>query len=119
MKIFHTLLLGLSISVPLFATPSAIAEPTSQQQTKATGLWIDVRSAEEFQQGHLSGAINLTHNEIAQKIAQISPNKNEPIHLYCRSGRRAEAALNELKKLGYSNVTNHGGYEDLIKQGFK
>ncbi|MDO4430340.1 MAG: rhodanese-like domain-containing protein [Lonepinella koalarum] len=98
-------------------------QPQETEQTqikeKAKGLWIDVRSAEEFAQGHLSGAINITHTEIAEKIAQVSPNKDEPIHLYCRSGRRAEAALNELKKLGYSNVTNHGGYDDLVKQGLK
>lgn len=56
---------------------------------------------------------------LAIKLLRLARTKNEPIHLYCRSGRRAEAALNELKKLGYSNVTNHGGYEDLIKQGLK
>ena len=42
-----------------------------------------------------------------------------PINLYCRSGRRAEAALTELKNAGYTNVTNHGGYEDLVKKGLK
>ncbi|HDL5969248.1 TPA: rhodanese-like domain-containing protein, partial [Mannheimia haemolytica] len=61
----------------------------------------------------------VTHTEIAQRIAEVAPDKNQPIHLYCRSGHRAEAALNELKKLGYSNVTNHGGYDDLIKAGLK
>lgn len=116
--LFSALLLGLATYSPLFAAQSPTVE-SSQQHTKAAGLWIDVRSPEEFAQGHLSGAINLTHNEIADKIAQISPHKDEPIHLYCRSGRRAEATLNELKKLGYTNVTNKGGYDDLIKQGLK
>ena len=51
-----------------------------------------------------------------KRLAQI---KDAPINLYCRSGRRAEAALTELKNAGYTNVTNHGGYEDLVKKGLK
>lgn len=94
--------------------------PIAQMQAaKAEGLWIDVRSADEFQQGHLSGAVNITHTEIVERISQVAPDKNQPINLYCRSGRRAELALNELRKLGYSNVTNYGGYDDLVKAGLK
>lgn len=107
-----------AIAMPFMVNANQ-AQTTEQTQTKAKGIWIDVRSAEEFAQGHLFGAVNLSVSEIGDKIAQVSPNKDEPIHLYCRSGRRAEEALNELKKLGYRNVTNHGGYGDLIKQGFK
>ena len=102
---------------------SAIALPTftsyAHDLPRAKGVWIDVRSADEFKQGHLSDAINVPHDKIAQQIAQIEPNKNAPINLYCRSGRRAEVALQELKKLGYTQVINHGGYDDLIKQGLK
>lgn len=111
-------ILGFATMMPMMVN----AEQASVQQVqtqKAPGVWIDVRSAEEFQQGHLNGAINLTHTEIAQRIAEVAPDKDQPINLYCRSGRRAEVALNELKKLGYSNVTNHGGYDDLIKAGLK
>ncbi|AET15700.1 TPA: rhodanese-like domain-containing protein [Pasteurella multocida] len=111
-------ILGFATMMPMMVN----AEQASVQQVqaeKAAGIWIDVRSAEEFQQGHLKGAINLTHTEIAQRIAEVAPDKDQPINLYCRSGRRAEVALNELKKLGYSNVTNHGGYDDLIKAGLK
>lgn len=102
--------------LPFFIVPSVQAAEQSQVQ-KAEGVWIDVRSTEEFAQGHLSGAFNITHKELAEKITQISPNKDAPINLYCRSGSRAESALQALKKLGYRNVTNHGGYEELRKQG--
>ena len=111
-------ILGVAAMMPMMV--NAEQTPAVQMQTqKAPGVWIDVRSAEEYQQGHLTGAINLTHTEIAQRISEVAPDKNQPINLYCRSGRRAEMALNELKKLGYSNVTNHGGYDDLIKAGLK
>ena len=86
---------------------------------RAQGVWIDVRSPEEFNEGHLQGAVNVPHEQIASQIARISPDKNAPVNLYCRSGRRAEVALQELKKLGYTNVTNHGGYQDLLNKGVK
>lgn len=98
---------------------SAASAAASAVAKKAEGVWIDVRSADEFKQGHLEGAVNVTHEQIASEIAKISPDKNAPVNLYCRSGRRAEAALQELKKSGYTNVTNHGGYEDLLKQGLR
>lgn len=108
--------IGLAVIEPSFATEL----PTVQTQgQKAKGIWIDVRSAEEYQAGHFEGALNVPHTDIATQIAKISPNKDEPINVYCRSGRRSELALNELKKLGYTNVTNQGGYADLLQKGFK
>lgn len=91
-------ILGFAAMMPMMSSAKQ-ASVQQVQAEKAAGIWIDVRSAEEFQQGHLNGAINVTHTEIAQRIAEVAPDKNQPIHLYCRSGHRAEAALNELKKI--------------------
>ena len=90
-----------------------------QAPARQEAVWIDVRTPEEYAAGHLENAKNIPHDQIGQQIAAHVPNKNTPINLYCRSGRRAEAALTELKKAGYTNVTNHGGYEDLVKKGLK
>lgn len=79
----------------------------------AQSLWIDVRTAEEFQAGHLEGAINIPYDEIEQKIEAISTYKTADIQLYCRSGRRSAIALESLRSLGYSNATNAGAYEQL------
>lgn len=100
------------------ATPQTAAK-TATQPAKAKGIWIDVRTPEEFAEGHIQGAVNIPVDQIAGKIAAVSPNKNAPINLYCRSGRRAEAALQELKKMGYTQVSNHGGYQDLLKKGVR
>ncbi|WP_150539282.1 rhodanese-like domain-containing protein [Actinobacillus vicugnae] len=89
------------------------------QAKKAQGIWIDVRSAEEFAEGHIEGTINIPAEQIASQFNQITTDKNAPIHLYCRSGRRAGVALIELQKLGYNKVTNHGGYQDLLAKGIK
>ena len=101
------------------ATTATAAQTAAQQPARAQGVWIDVRTPEEFNEGHLQGAVNVPHDQIASQIARISPDKNAPVNLYCRSGRRAEVALQELKKLGYTNVTNHGGYQDLINKGIQ
>ena len=95
------------------------AKQSMVQSEKAKGVWIDVRSAEEFNSGHLQDAVNIPHDKIIEGVKALGSDKDAPINLYCRSGRRAEAALTELKNAGYTNVTNHGGYEDLVKKGLK
>ena len=95
------------------------AKQSMVQSEKAKGVWIDVRSAEEFNAGHLQNAVNIPHDKIIEGVKAIGSDKDAPINLYCRSGRRAEAALTELKNAGYTNVINHGGYEDLVKKGLK
>lgn len=125
MKKSLLLALSLMMSMPSFAQSQTNtvennnATEISQISEKAAGIWIDVRSEEEFKAGHLENAINIPHDQIATQIASVTTNKDEPIHLYCRSGRRAESALQVLKEMGYTNITNHGGYDDLVKQGLK
>ncbi len=120
-KLFTAVLSAAAIAVPFFASANTApqTEQSAVQPEKAKGVWIDVRSAEEFNAGHLQDAVNIPHDKIIARIQAVSPDKNAPVNLYCRSGRRAEAALNELKNAGYTNVTNHGGYEDLVKKGLK
>ncbi len=120
-KLFTAVLSAAGVAVPFFASANTApqTEQSAVQPEKAKGVWIDVRSAEEFNAGHLQDAVNIPHDKIIARIQAVSPDKNAPVNLYCRSGRRAEAALNELKNAGYTNVTNHGGYEDLVKKGLK
>lgn len=99
-------------------TEQSVAQ-SEQSTRKDQGIWIDVREPEEFEQGHISGAKNIPVGRIAQEITRISPDKNAPLNLYCRSGRRSEAALQVLKKLGYTHVANQGGYQSLLGQGIR
>ena len=85
----------------------------------AQSLWIDVRTAEEYNAGHLEGAINIPYDEIEQKIEAVSADKTADIQLYCRSGRRSGIALETLRGLGYSKVTNAGAYEQLKQKHAK
>ena len=81
---------------------------------RGDSLLIDVRSADEFAQGALPGAIRIGHEEIAARIASVAPDKDRPLVLYCRSGRRSALAQQSLEEMGYSQVINAGAYDDLL-----
>jgi len=85
------------------------------QMKDMKGIWIDVRTVDEYKSGHIKGAINIPHEEIGSKIESVAKDKGEKIHLYCKSGRRAGFAKEVLEKMGYVNVVNEGGYEDIKK----
>lgn len=115
-----SLLVAVTAVLPCYAaaTPPS-AEPVTGQQTHkpdAATVWIDVRSVEEFNAGHLPGAVNIVHTDIAQGIVALELDKATPIALYCKSGRRAGIALEALQKLGYTQVSNQGGYEQLKQE---
>lgn len=76
-------------------------------------LLIDVRTAQEFAEGALPGAIRIGHEQIATRIAELAPDRSRPLVLYCRSGRRSSQAQEDLQALGYSQVINAGAYDDL------
>jgi len=75
-------------------------------------ILLDVRSPEEYASGYLQGARNIPHDRIGAEIAAVAPDKSARIILYCRSGRRANTALETLRAMGYTDVSNYGGLED-------
>ncbi len=81
-----------------------------QSQNNCTVL--DVRTPEEFSQGHIPGAILIPDYELAKRAEKELPDKNALILVYCRSGNRSRQAANTLLKLGYTNVKDFGGIID-------
>lgn len=73
--------------------------------------WIDVRTAEEYQSGHVIDAVNIPYEEIGARILEVTGDKEAVIYLYCRSGRRAGVAQETLQQEGYTNVINLGSLE--------
>ena len=69
-------------------------------------FWIDVRTAEEFAAGHVTGAVNIPYEQISSRITEVSDDHDAEIYLYCRSGRRADIAKTALEGMGYSRVVN-------------
>lgn len=78
---------------------------------------LDVRTKEEFDEGHLVGAINIEYDKIDDKI---DLDKNKTILVYCRSGRRSKIAYDNLKNMGYE-VVDLGSFDsiDLEKESSK
>ena len=89
---------------------SACATPM-QEESKA--VWVDVRSPSEYQKSSIYGHPNIPHSEITEQISALVSNKDTPIFLYCRSGRRSGKAKTALEDMGYTHVTNAGGIEDV------
>ena len=73
---------------------------------------LDVREQDEFDAGHVPDAILLPYTEIESKAAEILPDKDKQILVYCRSGRRSKIASEALVKLGYTNIKEFGGIID-------
>ena len=75
-------------------------------------ILLDVRRDDEFEEGHIPGAINIPNESIGtEEIAEL-PDKNQTIYVYCRSGNRSKQAANKLVQLGYTNVIEFGGIID-------
>ena len=73
---------------------------------------LDVRTQEEYDEGHIPGAIVISHEEIAEKAEGVLTDKNQLILVYCRSGRRSKLAAEALVELGYTNIKEFGGIID-------
>jgi len=70
---------------------------------------LDVRTAGEYSDGHIKGAILIPNTEIASRAEKELPDKSAVILVYCRSGARAANAAQTLAGMGYTNVYNFGG----------
>ena len=86
--------------------------PGSRAELPPEAVWIDVRTAAEYNEGHLQGARLIPFDGIEKGVAQLRLDKDRPIYLYCAVGGRAEVAKQRLQAQGYSRVTNAGGLED-------
>ena len=73
---------------------------------------LDVRTQEEYQEGHIEGAILLPDYDITAKAETVLENKDTTILVYCRSGRRSALAAQALSNLGYTKVYDFGGIID-------
>ena len=73
---------------------------------------LDTREQDEFDEGHIAGAILIPYTEIENKAEEMLHDKDKLILVYCRSGRRSKIASESLAKLGYTNVKEFGGIID-------
>lgn len=99
---------------------SGMFEQITQEEAKrimdenGEAVILDTREQEEFDAGHIPGAILIPYTEIDNKAEDVIPDKDSLILVYCRSGRRSKIAAESLVKLGYTNVKEFGGIIDWV-----
>jgi rhodanese-related sulfurtransferase len=97
--------------------PAAVVQPMSQdallqhQAQHPDHLFLlDVRTPEEYAEGHIAGAVNVPYDQLATRLAEVP--KDKDVVLYCRSGRRAGIAADVLAANGYTRLSHLEG--DMI-----
>lgn len=89
------------------------AEEAKQIMDSEEGyIILDVRTQEEYDQGHIPSAILIPDTEIEAKAEEVLTDKNQLLLVYCRSGRRSKLASEILVELGYTNIKEFGGIID-------
>jgi phage shock protein E len=80
---------------------------------------LDVRTAAEYDQQHLSGALNLDilDDRFMDRVAELELDPDTPVYLYCRTGSRSGHAARILRQNGYIRAFNVGGLDDLVREG--
>ena len=92
--------------------PITAEDAKKLMDTESDYIIVDARTAEEFAEGHIPGAILIPEYEIADRARAELPDKDQLILVYCRSGRRSKIASQALTDLGYTNVKEFGGIID-------
>lgn len=115
--------LVVAASVSLVALADGEMQPLSQdaflalpQSGDEAPFVLDVRSPEEFVTGYVPGAVNIPHDQIAARLAEVP--KDKDVVLYCRSGKRAGVAAQVLAQNGYTKLQHlEGDMPGWIEQG--
>lgn len=118
MLVLLTSLLGIS---SVFAdVPAVSPQQAAQMQSEQKAVIIDVREKDEWNAGHIAGAIHIPLNEISNRVSELAKYQNQSVIMQCRSGGRSAKAADILAKSGFSNVLNmEGGLNAWQKANLK
>ena len=87
-------------------------EAAAIMEEESSYIILDVRTAQEYGEKHIPGAINIPNETIGTEDIPELPDKEQLILVYCRSGNRSKQASEKLVKLGYTNIVEFGGIND-------
>lgn len=87
-------------------------EAKKLMDTEQDYVILDVRTRQEYESGHIPGAILIPNEEIAERAENELTDKDQLILVYCRSGNRSKQASEVLEKLGYTRIREFGGIND-------
>lgn len=87
-------------------------EAKKLMDTEEDYIILDVRTQEEYDEGHIPEAVLIPDYEIEARAEEALPDRDQLILVYCRSGRRSKLAAEALEALGYTNIREFGGIID-------
>ena len=90
----------------------SMQEITKIMSENSNYIILDVRTIEEYKEGHIPNAICIPNETIGEDTKNLFKDKNQLILIYCRSGNRSKQAAEKLQKLGYTNLIEFGGIID-------
>lgn len=97
-------------------TPSTFITISSEEAQKrfeeeSGYVILDVRTIQEYQEGHIPNSLNIPNETIDESIKEELKDLNQTIYIYCRSGNRSKQAAKKLIEMGYTNVIDFGGIQ--------
>ena len=107
---FIVVFIALSLGACEQPAPVAPTGEISQQELSErlsdnnAPLILDVRTADEYAAGHLPGAVNIPHGEVADRVSELPVDTADEIVIHCQSGKRASLAQTDLEAMGFSNI---------------
>lgn len=100
-------------------TGEELAKIQADDKEKEKYLVIDVRSADEFKEGHLKHAINIPVKEVKNNLEKLKDWKDKAVVLYCNTGKKSKEAADILVAEGFKNVSNAKGVKEFTYELFK
>jgi molybdopterin/thiamine biosynthesis adenylyltransferase/rhodanese-related sulfurtransferase len=95
-------------------------EAHALHESREAPLFVDVREPDEWEEGHIPGAIYTGRGRLEQRIEGLVPDKSRPLVVYCSAGSRSAFATKALTELGYTDVVNlAGGFSEWKRNGFE
>jgi molybdopterin/thiamine biosynthesis adenylyltransferase/rhodanese-related sulfurtransferase len=103
----------------LARTKNEISEIDARSAQALEGaVWVDIRETEEWQEGHLPGAVHVPRGNLESRIEGVVPDRSQPVVLYCAAANRSAFAAKTLEELGYTDVHSlAGGFTDWKRNG--
>lgn len=93
-------------------TQISMEEAAKMMEAEENYVILDVRTVEEYEEGHIPGAICVPNETIGEDEIEELPDKEQVIMIYCRSGNRSKQAAKKLLEQGYTNLYEFGGIID-------
>lgn len=97
-----------AVAAPQEAPTPSVSKDQAHKLVADGAKLVDVRTAAEFNERHIDGAVNIPIDDLPARASELG-SKDQPLVLYCKSGKRADRAAKSLREAGYTKVETVGG----------